>query len=320
VEIEDLGADRSPQYPFNNQELSPAVDELFTPAPARDSSTLPSHGASYSPYPYPQSSSHRNHMSLHQQHQQHSYTNSLPRSQQSSVNSSPLLHTHPSLRSAPAYSTHDNNTLSSYPFSNGLQLSSSQSQNGGYYGYQNERQSTNSPHGASLSNATAIQSSMNSHWVPPPLSNTQHQQQYTQYTGRERAYTTTALPAMKSSFPSPDVTQLSLPPMLPHGATRSLRRPASGGHASHGGGGAGNYLPSFFSSNSSTAVSPAASSNGGHGYFPSPPSTSSSTSAGTVNGVDRILTPPDLGPFDMARNGHGQGHGEISVGYVWDRK
>lgn len=320
VEIEDLDADRSPQYPFNNQELSPAADEIYAPAPAHNSSTLPSHGTSYSPYPYPQSNSHRNHMSLHQQHQQHNYANSIPRSQQSlSVNSSPLLHSHSSLRSASAYSPHDNTTLS-YPLSNGLQMSNSQSQShSGYYGYQNERGSGNSPHGASLSNATAIQGSMNSHWLPPPLANTQ--QQYPQYSGRERAYTTTALPAMKSSFPSPDVSQLSLPPMLSNGATR-MRRPASGGQASHGGGGTGvgNYLPSFFSSSSSAAVSPAASSNGGHGYFPSPPSTSSSTSAGTVNGVDRILTPPDLGPFDMSRNGHGQG--EISVGYHhgWDRK
>lgn len=317
------GDDESNHYPCGNQELTPVVDELFS-----NGSSIPSHG-SYSPYPYPQPTSHRtHHMSLHQQHQQHDFSNPTPRSANNgslslSLNPSAHSHSQSSLRSAPVYSSdYGNSYQSSSPSltgaGNGYHVPAA-SQNHGYWNGYHDRESTHSPHHnlstSPPSNATVIQGSMNAHWLPPPVPSSNPQ--YSQYSGRERAYTTTALPAMKSSFPSPGMNQmqLPLPPMMTSGARVGGRRPSSGGYGSHGGG--GQYLPSFFSSNA-PATSPSASSSGGHGYFPSPPSTASSTSTGTINGGDRIMTPPDLGSFDLAR----PHPGEISVGYnsVWDRK
>lgn len=325
IEGEELDDHPHVQYPFNNQDLSPGLDELFTHSP--NSSTLPSHG-SYSSYPYPHSSTHRtHHLSHHQQHQQHQheFAHPPPRSALSGSLSFPhptSMHSQSALRSAPP---HDYSSPSLFPNQSSPSLSgsgngfllnnSSQSQHSNYWGSYHDRESANSPHrntssagSSSSSNATTLGPSIPGPWLPPPIPNSSHQ--YGPPAGRERSYTTTALPAMKSSFPhSPgvDQMQLPLPPMMTSNGNSSangLRRPMSGGHNSHNG---THYVPSYFPSQSSNGAlgSPSASpASGRGGYFPSPPSTTSSTSTGNAGGGDRLLTPPELSSFDLGRHGH----------------
>jgi hypothetical protein len=242
------------------------------------------------------------------------------------------MHAQSALRSAPAHDygppLFPNQSSPSLSGSgNGFILNSSQSQHNSYWSGYHDRESTNSPHrntssagSSSSSNATTLGSSITGPWLPPPVPNNHYGQQ----TGRERSYTTTALPAMKSSFHSPGIDQmhLPLPPMLTSNSTNGLRRPLSGGHSSHNGG--AHYVPSYFTSQSSTGslVSPSASpASGRGGYFPSPPSTTSSTSTGTAGGGDRLLTPPELSSFDLGRHGHAADNGIVDGVYEsWGRK
>ena len=62
--------------------------------------------------------------------------------------------------------------------------------------------------GNDTESAGSSSSSMTRNWLPPPIPNNNHQ--YSHQSGREPSYTTTALPAMKSS---PGM-QLPLPPMM----------------------------------------------------------------------------------------------------------
>ena len=319
VEGDGLDSRHPSQYSFNGQnpELSPAgLDEMF---PHGNSSTLHSHG-SYSGYPYPQ------------RHQPHGdYPPHRP-----SLQSVPYPHSSsnshvPSLRSAPLYSPHEQPSLPQSHMS-GSGYQSSQSSHSGYW---NDRAS-GSPHngGSGYSSAATTTPAPSSHWsssMLPPIP-----RDFPPHNGtRERSYTTTALPTVKSAFPthgsSPGMlqAQLPLPPLNSVGNGNSSgggsgvpHRPWSSGPNSQSGGG-GNYLPTLTSafyppSSGNGPLNSPSSTNTSSGYFPSPPSTTSSTSTGTAGGGDRLLTPPEL-TYDLPRSAVG----EIGVGpgsYGWDRK
>lgn len=312
------------RYSFNGQnpELSPhPLDDMF---PHSNSSTLHSHGSYTYPYPPRHQSSSDYHPPSHRPSLQ---PPQFPHGPSNSV------------RSAPLYSPHEQPSLPPLPLSqNHVSGSGYQSSQSSHSGYWNDRASGN-PHnggsGYSSTSSPATTTPASSHsWssMLPRIPDT-----FSSHGTRERSYTTTALPTVKSSFPShgssPGIlqTQLPLPPLNSVGNGNSSgggsglpHRPWSSGPNSQSGNG-GNYLPtltSAFYPPSSAGNGPLnspSSTNTSSGYFPSPPSTTSSTSTGTAGGGDRLLTPPEL-TYDLPR----PAVGEIGVGggynHQWDRK
>ncbi|KAF9779895.1 hypothetical protein BJ322DRAFT_1024303 [Thelephora terrestris] len=322
--IDDHGLDdRGSQYSFggqNPQLSTPSLGEMF---PQNNTSTLHSHGYSY---PYPQS--------RHQSNGDYSSHRSSLQGSLSFPHSSSHSHV-PSLRSAPAYSSHDQPSLPlSQNHISGTSYQSSQSSQNGYW----SDRTSGSPHnnGTSYSSASSTSngghhssSNWSSSMLPPIPSH------FPAHNGtRERSYTTTALPTVKSTFSthgsSPGLVhpQLPLPPLNSVGNGNSSgggsgvpHRPWSSGPNSQSGNG-GNYLPTLNSpyyppSSGNGPLNSPSSSNTSSSYLPSPPGTASSTSTGTPGGGDSLLTPPEL-TYDLPRPAVGEL--PVGSGYGWDRK